>query len=152
AVEFYRVLFGVEPAKRHDDYAKFELDDPPVVFSLVPHPPGPGASLSHVGFRVGSDETIRRFRERLEAAGICTDAQDGTTCGYAWQNKLWAKDPFGNFWEVYRIEEEVPPESVRTSIEGKAARVDAESCAAPPTAIVAWEHFVTNPLPDHIPH
>ncbi len=41
AIEFYRVLFGLAPAKLHDDYAKFELNDPPVIFSLVPHPPGP---------------------------------------------------------------------------------------------------------------
>jgi catechol 2,3-dioxygenase-like lactoylglutathione lyase family enzyme len=38
AVEFYRTPFGVGPAKRHADYAKFELDDLPVVYSLVPHP------------------------------------------------------------------------------------------------------------------
>lgn len=152
AVEFYSLLFGVPPAKRHDDYAKFEVADPPVVFSLVPHPPGPGASLSHLGLRVRSDDTIRTFRDRLEAAGVCTDAQDGTTCGYSLQNKLWVKDPFGNFWEVYRVEEDVPPESVRKSVEGKAARVDAEACAGSPGAAIVWEHFVSNPLPDRIPH
>src|ERR1700734_1489838 len=110
SVEFYSLLFGLKPAKQHDDYAKFELDDPPVVFSLVPHPPGPGASLSHLGILVQNDETIQRFRERLETAGICTETQDGTVCGYARQNKLWVKDPFGNFWEIYRIEEDVRPE------------------------------------------
>jgi extradiol dioxygenase family protein len=116
AVDFYSLLFGMKPAKRHDDYAKFELDDPPVVFSLVPHPPGPGASLSHLGIRVASDETIQQFRERIESAGICTQTQDATVCGYAKQNKLWVKDPFGNFWEIYRIEEDVRPELVRKSI------------------------------------
>ena len=29
SVAFYRTLFGAEPAKLRDDYAKFELDDPP---------------------------------------------------------------------------------------------------------------------------
>jgi len=43
SVAFYRALFGCEPAKRHDDYAKFELDEPPVVFSLVPRAAGSGA-------------------------------------------------------------------------------------------------------------
>src|SRR5262245_17928986 len=75
AVEFYSLLFGLAPAKHYPDYAKFELDDPPVVFSLVPHPPGPGASLSHLGLRVSSDETISKCRARLEAAGVCTQAQ-----------------------------------------------------------------------------
>src|SRR5262249_50774065 len=94
AVEFYSLLFGQKPAKRHAAYAKFDLDDPPVVFSLVPHPPAPGASLSHLGLRVSSDATIQKFRERLEAAGVCSEAQDGTVCGYAKQNKLWVSDPF----------------------------------------------------------
>lgn len=153
AVEFYRVLFGRDPAKRHADYAKFEVDDPPVVFSLVPHPPGDGASLSHLGLRVATDDAIRAYRERLATAGVCTDAQDGTTCGYARQNKLWVRDPFGNFWEVYRIDAEVPPESVRRSVEGKAARADAApACGGSPAAAVVWEHFVSNPLPDRVPH
>jgi SAM-dependent methyltransferase len=149
AVEFYRVLFDRGPAKRHDDYAKFELDDPPVVLSLVPHPPGPGLSLSHLGLRVPDDDAIGRVRDRLESAGVCTQAQDGTVCGYARQNKLWVKDPDGNFWEVYRVEEDVPPESVRRSLAGRAARAEP---APGPAGPVVWEHFVTAPPPDRIPH
>ena len=34
SVAFYRILFGVDPAKLRGDYAKFELDDPPLVLSL----------------------------------------------------------------------------------------------------------------------
>lgn len=152
AVEFYALLFGRPPAKHHADYAKFDLDDPPVVFSLVPQTPGPGASLSHLGLRVGSDDTIRQYRERLEAAGVGCERQDGTTCGYAKQNKLWVKDPFGNFWEVYRVEADVRPELVRTSLDGKAARIDAPACGSHPTREVVWEHFVVAPPPDRIPH
>ena len=33
---FYRVLLGVEAARRLDDYAKFEIQDPPLVLSLMP--------------------------------------------------------------------------------------------------------------------
>jgi extradiol dioxygenase family protein len=152
AVEFYALLFGTPPAKRHADYAKFDLDDPPVVFSLVPQAPGPGATLSHLGLRVASDDTIRAFRERLEAAGVCCERQDGTTCGYARQNKLWVQDPFGNFWEVYRVEEDVRPEAVRTSLDGKAARADGPACGSHPAGEAVWEHFVTHPLPDRVPH
>jgi extradiol dioxygenase family protein len=149
AVEFYSILFGQVPAKRHDDYAKFDLLDPPVVFSLVPHTPGPGGTLSHLGLRIGSDETIQTYRQRLEAAGLCCEAQNGTTCGYAKQNQVWVSDPFGNFWEVYRIGEDVKPELVRTSLDGKAARVDGPECSSHPSrAEVAWEHYVTNPVPE----
>lgn len=148
AVEFYSILFGQPPAKRHHDYAKFDLTDPPVVFSLAPIQPGPGCTLSHLGLRVGSDAVIHQFRERLQAAGVGCEDQTGTTCGYAKQNKLWVSDPFGNFWEVYRIEEDVRPEVVRTSLDGKAARVDAGTKPAE----VVWEHFVTAPPPDRVPH
>jgi catechol 2,3-dioxygenase-like lactoylglutathione lyase family enzyme len=146
SVDFYRVLFGVEPAKRHEDYAKFELEEPPVVFSLVPRVPGPGGSLSHLGFRVASAEDVRRVQERLTAAGICTQDQNGTVCGYARQDKVWTRDPDGNFWEVYVVEADVEPAVVRRSLEGPAARLE------PPPGPVVWEHFVTNPLNGPIPH
>jgi catechol 2,3-dioxygenase-like lactoylglutathione lyase family enzyme len=146
SIEFYRVLFGVEPAKRHDDYAKFELEDPPVVFSLVPRAPGPGGPLSHLGFRVADAQAVRLAQERLAAAGICTQDQNGTVCGYARQDKVWANDPDGNFWELYAIEEDVLPETVRRSVEGPAARVEA------PVGPVVWEHFVTDPLGAPVPH
>ncbi len=31
SIDFYRVLFGLEPAKRRADYAKFEVPAPPLV-------------------------------------------------------------------------------------------------------------------------
>lgn len=153
AIEFYSILFGQPPAKQHDDFAKFDLADPPVVFSLVPQTPGPGCSLSHLGLRVSSDETIDRFRARLQAASLCCEEQNNTTCGYARQNKLWVSDPFGNFWEVYRIEEDVRPEVIRASQDGKTARHDGPECGShPKREQIVWEHFVTAPLPERIPH
>ena len=38
SVEFFRVLFGMAPAKLRPDYAKFEPDEPPLVLSLEPTP------------------------------------------------------------------------------------------------------------------
>ncbi len=146
AVAFYRVLFGQEPAKQHDDYAKFEVEEPPVILSLVPRRPGPGGSLSHVGLRVADAETVGRYRARLEAAGIGTQAQNGTVCGYARQNKVWAQDPDGTFWEVYVVEEDVLPEAVRMSLSGPAAR------RAPPPGPLVWEHYVTEPFTGRIAH
>jgi catechol 2,3-dioxygenase-like lactoylglutathione lyase family enzyme len=146
SVDFYRVLFGREPAKRHDDYAKFELDDPPVIFSLVPRAPGPGASLSHLGLSVGSSDEVRLAGERLAAGGICTQEQNGTVCGYARQDKVWAKDPDGNFWELYVVEEDVEPALVRRSLEGPAARLE------PADGPVVWEHFLTGHGDGRSPH
>jgi len=146
SVAFYYQLFGVQPAKSHEDYAKFELEDPPVIFSLVPHAPGTGGVLSHIGFRVADDEALNAFRERIEAAGLCVEEQCDTVCGYARQNKCWVKDPDGNFCEIYCIEEDIDPVILRRGPEGPAARV--EQAAGPE----AWEHYVSHPFPERIPH
>jgi len=146
AINFYRVLFDQEPAKWHDDYAKFEIEDPPVIFSLVPRKPGPGGSLSHVGLRVANPQLIDTYRSRLEAAGLSTECQEGTVCGYARQNKVWVKDPDGTFWEIYHVEEDVLPETVRTSLAGPSA------CREEPVEPVVWEHYVTEPVPERVPH
>lgn len=42
SLAFYEVLFGKPPAKRRSDYAKFEVDEPPLVLSLIPTTPGVG--------------------------------------------------------------------------------------------------------------
>ena len=42
AVAFYRTLFGIEPAKHFADYAKFEVQDPPLVLALNPSPRSAG--------------------------------------------------------------------------------------------------------------
>jgi catechol 2,3-dioxygenase-like lactoylglutathione lyase family enzyme len=146
SVAFYEQLFDLRPAKSHDDYAKFELPDPPVILSLVPHPPGSGGQLSHLGLRVADEAALQEFRGRIEAAGLRVEEQCGTVCGYARQNKCWLKDPDGNFWEIYCVEEELDPALVRRSLEGSAARLE------PPPGPVVWEHYVTQPTPERIPH
>src|SRR5947209_797678 len=70
SVAFYRTLFGVEPAKLRPDYAKFEMDDPPVVLSLEPHAPGASGALNHLGFRMPDAAALVAMQERLEQAGI----------------------------------------------------------------------------------
>ena len=35
SVQFYRLLLGVEPARQYDDYARFELEQPPLVLALA---------------------------------------------------------------------------------------------------------------------
>jgi catechol 2,3-dioxygenase-like lactoylglutathione lyase family enzyme len=146
AIRFYQVLFDRAPAKRRDNYAKFELEEPPVVFSLVPQTPGSGNSLSHLGLRVTDSAAIDAVRERLEAAGLGTQMQECTTCGYARQRKCWTVDPDGNHWEIYVVEEDVDPAAVRRSLEGSAARLER------PAGPAVWEHVVTQPLPERLLH
>ena len=112
---------------------------------MTPRPPGAGGTLSHLGLRVSDVSKLEVYRQRLEAAGICTSNQNGTVCSYALQDKLWLRDPDGNFWEIYHIDEHIPPESVRQSLPPAEARMDT------PNASRFWEHHITDTLPDRIP-
>ena len=69
AVRFYAALFGVAPAKHYPDYAKFEIEDPPLVLSLKPKRACAGGPLNHLGLRVISIEQLRAIHERLKAVG-----------------------------------------------------------------------------------
>lgn len=104
SIDFYARLFGLEPAKRRDDYAKFELSDPPLVLSLNPATAAPSGPqrLSHLGVRVSEAAELAALRERLAAAGFSPREEHGTACCYAYADKLWVSDPDGNAWEFYQ--------------------------------------------------
>src|SRR5262245_7234818 len=98
SVAFYRALLGREPAKQKRDYAKFELEQPPLVLSLIPGRSGVGGTLNHVGLRVLTAEALIEIQARLEAAGIRTTREDGVECCYARQTKFWVTDPDRTLW------------------------------------------------------
>ncbi len=104
SIDFYARLFGLEPARRFDDYAKFELEDPPLVLSLNPAAAAPSGAqrLSHLGVRVAGAAELAALRARLAAAGFAPREERGTACCYAYADKLWLSDPDGNEWELYQ--------------------------------------------------
>lgn len=141
SVRFYRVLFGREPARRLDDYARFELDEPALVLALYPSPQEPGGALNHVGLRLPDSEALVAVQRRLEEHGIATQRQDGVECCYARQTKFWVTDPDKVLWEVYTLHEDI----------------DHSGFDDPPTPEEiaprrVWEHRITEPLPERIPH
>src|SRR6516162_6563551 len=87
SVEFYRTLLGIEPAKRKIDYAKFELEDPALILSLVPVAPSTGGTVNHVGLRVPGSPELVAIQARLEAVGIRTQREEGVACCYSTQTK-----------------------------------------------------------------
>ena len=107
SVAFYRVLFGLEPAKHHADYAKFEVESPPTVFSLIPGRAGGGGSLNHVGLCLLSSEELVAIQLRLEQAGHKTLREDGVACCYSRQTKFWVRDPDGVLLELYVFHEDL---------------------------------------------
>lgn len=107
AVSFYETLFGVQPAKRRDDYAKFEIEDPALVLSLEPARKICDTSLNHLGLRMSGPEAIVDVQRRLEERGYSTRRENGVACCYAKQTKFWVRDPDNRRWEVYVLEEDL---------------------------------------------
>jgi catechol 2,3-dioxygenase-like lactoylglutathione lyase family enzyme len=101
AVEQYRKILGIDPAKVRHDYAKFELTDPPVIFSLnVGGKPG---TLSHLGIRYPDTGSVASELVRTKNSGVPTLQQEGTTCCYATADKFWVRDGDGIAWEMYTL-------------------------------------------------
>ncbi len=104
AVEQYRKLLGIEPAKVRHDYAKFELADPPVIFSLnVGGEPG---TLSHLGIRYPGQGEVVSEMVRVKNQEIPVFQQEATTCCYAKADKFWVADGDGIRWEMYTLLED----------------------------------------------
>lgn len=109
AVEQYRKMLGIEPAKVRHDYAKFELADPPVIFSLnVGGQPG---KLSHLGIRYGSTGEVASEMARVKQHDVPLFQQEGTTCCYAKADKFWVQDADGIPWEMYTLLADVEAET-----------------------------------------
>ncbi len=108
AVAFYSRLFDAEPAKRRPGYANFALDEPALKLVLLENP-GRGGSLNHLGVEVGSTADVVAATRRLAAAGLPTRVEEGTTCCYALQDKVWVTGPGGEPWEVYTVLADAAP-------------------------------------------
>src|SRR5262247_771665 len=145
SIAFYRALFGTEPAKVREDYAKFELAEPPLVLSLIPG--GVGGNVNHAGLRVRTADELVDIQRRLETAGIVSQREEGVECCYARQTKFWVADPDRMLWEVYVFHEDIDE------------RGDGAVPAAAPGPVVilskpllSWTHRLGAALPDRIPH
>ena len=107
AVAFYSRLFEAEPAKRRPGYANFALDEPALKLVLIENP-GAGGSLNHLGVEVATATEVVDATRRLAAAGLPTRVEDGTTCCYALQDKVWVTGPGSERWEVYTVLADTP--------------------------------------------
>jgi catechol 2,3-dioxygenase-like lactoylglutathione lyase family enzyme len=145
SIAFYRVLFGTEPAKQRADYAKFELDEPPVVLSLEPHAAGRGGALNHLGIRLADSATLVEMQRRLELAGISSQREEGVECCYARQTKFWVHDPDQTLWEFYVLEGDIDHRG--------AGQIPERVLPKEPLAVVReaaraeWEHRLGDDIP-----
>jgi catechol 2,3-dioxygenase-like lactoylglutathione lyase family enzyme len=130
SIEFYRKMFAIEPSKVRSGYAKFDVQNPPLNFTLNEVSFKDAGALSHMGIQVGSTADVLSIRQRWAGAGLVTRDEMQTDCCYATQDKTWVHDPDGNEWEVFVVLKDHLPEK-------EAERGSVACCApgcCPPTA------------------
>ncbi|KIL37153.1 hypothetical protein SD70_30990 [Gordoniibacillus kamchatkensis] len=126
SLRFYKILFQAEPTKVKDNYAKFELDNPALHFSLNVRAYENKGVLNHFGFQVKNTEEVEAAKDRLQAAGLVPLDEMNTTCCYAVQDKVWVTDPEGNPWEVFYTKKD-------SEFEAAEDRVMPSACCATPS-------------------
>lgn len=132
SLSFYRSFFGAEPTKVKNNYAKFELDEPALHFSLNVRPFEKSGVLNHLGFQVDHTEDVLAMGERLRQSNLLTVDEMNTTCCYAVQDKVWVYDPDGNAWEIFYTKED-------SEFESAGETRDLSLCCAPPSVPVTIE-------------
>jgi catechol 2,3-dioxygenase-like lactoylglutathione lyase family enzyme len=123
SIQFYSTLFGQQPAKVKDDYAKWMLEDPRLNFAISTRVK---EGVDHLGMQVDENSELHELTERLKKADLGLYDQGTTTCCYAESEKAWVKDPSGIAWETYHTMNDVEVFS-----EKKPA---ASACCAPKNA------------------
>lgn len=157
SVAFFSNVFDTPAAKQREDYAKFELENPPLTLSLEPVDPGERGALNHLGFRLNSAEELVALQRRLEMAGIHSQREEGVECCYAKQSKFWLHDPDQNLWEMYLLEGDLEhrgagqvPEAVTgaASVKNTVSAASSVVCSAGEEAQGErkWTHRLGQPL------
>jgi catechol 2,3-dioxygenase-like lactoylglutathione lyase family enzyme len=140
SIEFYKKLFGIEPLKVRTGYAKFDVANPPLNFTLNQVPFDGTGALSHLGIQVATTDDVIAMLDKWKASGLIPREEMQTTCCYALQDKAWVNDPDGNEWEVFAVlqdnlSEEVQGAADKTccvptfvDVEGKKQKVATTCC------------------------
>lgn len=148
SVAFYQKLFGIRPTKVRADYAKFDVQNPPLNLALNEASPDARGSLSHLGIQVASTADVLATKARWEENGLSTRDEMQTNCCYALQNKTWASDPDGNEWEVFVVLEDDSAEISTCCVADSAespktakSEISATDCCGPASAPVSINRF-----------
>ena len=110
SVSFYRALLGAEPALERHDYARFDVDAPPLVLGLnavARLAPASTGAIEHLGLRFDDEAGLDRARQRLARIAARLDEEPDTECCYARLARAWVADPSGVRWELFVAREAV---------------------------------------------
>ena len=123
SINFYRLLFGVEPATLRPGYANFAIAEPPLKLVLIEGSPDEPTALDHLGVEVETTGEVSTVADRLSELGLFTQTENDTTCCYAVQDKVWVHGPGAEPWEVYAVKADAPETSgihpVGVSLDGE---------------------------------
>ncbi len=125
SVQFYSTLFGQQPSKLKEDYAKWMLEDPRINFAISTRVE---QGVDHLGFQVEEGAELFVLTERLKKADLGLYAEGTTTCCYAESEKAWVKDPSGIAWETYHTMNDI------AVFNKKAKEATDAGCCAPKTS------------------
>jgi catechol 2,3-dioxygenase-like lactoylglutathione lyase family enzyme len=106
SIDFYSKLFNTEPAKLRPGYANFAIAEPALKLVLLEGEPGQATVMDHLGVEVESTEDVDAASKRLTGEGMETLVENGTTCCYALQDKVWVHGPGQEPWEVYTVKDD----------------------------------------------
>lgn len=100
SIRFYSTLFGQQPIKQKEDYAKWMLSDPKLNFAISTRSDEVG--VNHLGIQVETPVELEEIKTRLTKADLRIYDEGETTCCYAKSDKTWVSDPSGVAWEAYQ--------------------------------------------------
>jgi lactoylglutathione lyase len=105
SVAFYSALFGAQPVRLESDYAKWQLEDPPLNFAISAR--GAGATVQHLGFEAETAQELILLEARAKTAGESVVLEKDAGCCYARSDKAWVADPQGIQWENFLTHEKL---------------------------------------------
>ena len=104
SISFYSQVFGHQPTKIREGYAKFEVAEPSVNFTLNAGKEAVGrGTLSHMGIQLKDTGALESRRKVFEELGMIGKVEEQTSCCYALQDKFWLTDPDGNEVEFFVV-------------------------------------------------
>lgn len=120
SIGFYSALFGIAPAVRKHDYAKWMVDEPRLNFAVSTS--GAHQGVSHLGLEADSPAELADIRRSFAAADPSLQDEPDAACCHARSDKHWATDPQGVRWEGFHsrglLEDEVAPPARQASRAG----------------------------------
>ncbi len=128
SVRFYSALFGSEPTRRKDDYAKWMLEDPRINFSISDR--GETKGVAHLGIQAETPEELATLRLRIQEAGGKIDDEGETTCCYHESDKTWVTDAQGVSWEAFYTSGEAATYHAQQRGEDRQDGCCADSCCS----------------------